>query len=145
MKTLKVFSIALFFIISIVFSGCKKEESENLKFIGSYTVDEACVSINCSGNDNFTMAIRAGNTDASVVIDNFANGFNGVKADVSGTLMVIRFTGNIYHNNSGTFWDILDGSGTLSNNRLSLSYNFNDILYNLSCGQVECASTAIKQ
>ena len=111
----------------------------NKKFVGTYSVNE-----NCNGAiDNYNMTVSAGIPDDEIVINNFANLFNGVRATIINNSMSLKEQNGL-KDKFGDYWDLSSGSGTLANNQLPFSFSIDDIFYNNIVGWVDCNATANK-
>lgn len=161
MKTLRLFSLALSFV-ALALTGCKDEckdvvcqnggtceegiclcatgyegtncETEiRAKFLGSYTVSESCQS----GNYSFSLSITSSSAGVSnIIINNFYDIGINVSATINGNSVTIP---NQTINDGGVALTI-SGSGQLSGNILTLTYN-------ISAGTESdsCTATCTKQ
>ena len=144
MKTLRLFSLALSFV-ALALTGCKDEckdvvcqnggtcdegtclcatgyegtncETEvRAKFVGSYSVQESCQS----GNYTFSMSVTSSSTGVSnIIINNFYDIGISVSASITGNSVTIP---NQTINDQGVAFTV-SGSGQLSGNILTLTYN----------------------
>lgn len=94
------------------------------------------------GSDSYPITITASGTN-EIVINNFANGFNKMKATVSGSSFSIIPKYGV-SNSLGGIWDINSGSGILNGNTLIMNYNMDDILYDYVCGVVIGSASCTK-
>ena len=140
---------AMLLLSSTMFiTSCSKDEAAiaaNEKFIGSYIVNDNCTAdeIDCSGSQTYTMVIRASGSN-DIYIDNYFRTFNNVFATVSGNTFTVSEVYGITDKTGTEQWDINSGSGTLSGNSLVMSGHADDILFDYSCGQVNCTASATK-
>lgn len=108
------------------------------KYLGSYVVNE-----NCEGSlDSYVVNITEFDEN-SVWIHNFLNQGWDVLADVDGTSINIPWHGLMEA--SGSFYDILYGSGTYSNGNLQLSWTVSDQAYDNVEGVFSCSGTFTAQ
>ena len=116
------------------------------KFLGTYSVTDDCISSSGSCDDSYTysMIISEGSSANSVIIQNFGDYFTSINATVSGNNIVFQTYTGIEGANSD-FYDINSGSGTYNNGILTFDFQYDDILYDNFCGDIDCQSVGTKQ
>lgn len=125
-------------IAMVTITGCKKEDDEPArdKFLGSYTVTEACSQ---TGNAAYSISITASTSnDDAIVMTGFGNfaATAAVTATVNGdNLTIAAQTLTI----NGIAVNISNGTGAINDNLLTITYT-----YSVQGGGESCTSTCTK-
>ena len=102
-----------------IFTSCKKEELAREKFLGTYSMTDAC---SVTGAATYTVTITASSADENkVLISNLWYFNNTVSAEIEGNNMVI-----VRQEPDGDDYEI-QGNGTYSNAGDLISLNYNAI------------------
>ena len=115
------------------YEGTNCETEIRAKFLGSYNVSESCQS----GNYTFSMSVTSSSTGVSnIIINNFYGIGISVSATINGNSVTIP---NQTINDQGLALTI-SGSGQLSGNILTLTYNIS-----AGADSDSCTATCTKQ
>ncbi len=102
------------------------------KFLGTYNVNQNCVY---GGSDSFTMSISEGPVENEVLISNFGNFGQTIRATVNGTLLTF---------NDEKAGVVFEGDGYIVGNTVNIDYEACESFY-YPCSDPEiCSMTATK-
>lgn len=127
-------SFAFFALFIFTASGCKKETTvpDRDKFIGTYQITYSCSgAAGPFNNHSETIQASSGSTE-EIVIGNFLNLGNSIKAKVSGDIITIGQ--QVISLTSTSQLEVQSGNGTLTNGTiLNITVSYKVGTFNSSC------------